>query len=410
MKIPLPVRGVDLMSAETRLEAGYARAADNVDIDADGSVSRRPGYTRLVSGDDWHSLHATKKAIYYGRGNELRAVHPDTLGTALLFDMGGDGLLDFTEYNGHLYVVSPTAFVWVPADEAYPRRVGVLPPQVLPGVAPAAAGNLDPGTYAVALSRVDDRGEESQTRLVGTVDLPTGGGVQLTDIQADPTCTWRVYLSPANGDMLYLAEEFIPSLSTYLVGTIGDGAMRTTQHLRPMSPGDFVRWHAGRLLVAAGNVLHFSQPLRPHLTDPRHDHVSFVGRIRFIEPVTGGIFVGDDRGVWFLDGTDPGKQQLIRASSRLAVRRSSIAVPGRHFDPDRVPTDQNVAVWLSEGGYMVGLPDGGVIALHPERVIVAADLEGRSALVLRDGERRIITLVAATTTRSHGVAFDTSLT
>jgi hypothetical protein len=68
----------------------------------------------------------------------------------------------------------------------------------------------------------------------------------------------------------------------------------------------------------------------------------------------------------------------------------------------------DVAVWLSTEGYMLGRPSGDVVSLHPDRVRVAAGLEGRSRFLVRNGVKQIITLVAATTTTGNGVAIDTT--
>lgn len=407
VRLPLPTLGVDLLSDETGLPNGAVRSADNVDIRRDGSFKRRSGYEVQVPGDGFHSLHSSSRGVLVGRNTNVYALNTSNFAPALLCNMGGHGPVDFTEWNGHTYFTNAHSAWWVPANESTARQVGVRLPDAIPLLEAHPAGALTPGKYSVALSRVDDRGEESETKLLGQVDVTAG--IKLTFAVPDPDCFYRVYLTPPDGDVLYLSEEFSGAFAEFIVTRPPDGATRTSQHLKPLIAGDFIRGHAGRLYVARDDTLYFSAPLRPHLYDPRHNFIKFAGQITFIEPVAGGLFVGDERGVWFLPGNEPEQFRLSKASDAVAVRRSSVVVNGTHFNKDLTQTDMDVVVWLSTEGYMMGKPSGDILSLHPERIRVAAGLEGRSRFVIRDGIKQIITLVAATNGQTYGLAIDTIL-
>lgn len=405
VRLPLPTLGVDLLSDETGLIEGSVRRAENVDIRRNGSFARRVGYEVVVPGAGFQALYKTGRGLLAVRNGKVYALDASSYAPTLLCELGGDEPANFTEHNGHLYFGNATSLWWVPADEAAPRRVGVSLPDPLPLVEAHASGALAAGRYTIAISRVDDRGEESPTKVVGQVDLPNGGGVRLSGMVSDVGALLRVYLTPPDGDALYLSESFSAAFSEFIVSRQPDGTIRSTQHLAPLPAGEFVRGHAGRLYVARDDTLFFSEPLRPHLHDPRHNFIKFVGPVRFLEAVVGGVFVGDDRGVWFLPGNEP--EQIRRASSIPAIRRSSLLVQGTHFDKNVTQTDQDCAVWLSAEGYMLGRATGDVVSLHPERVRVAAALEGRSRFIVRDGVKQIITLTAATTAPGFGIATDT---
>jgi len=407
--IPLPTLGVDLLSDETGLAEGTVRRAENVDIRRDGSFKRRDGYALAVTGDGFHSLHHSSRGTLVGRNGNVYALNTETFTPSLLAEMGGVDPVDFTEINGHTYFTNSTSAWWVPADEAVARPVGVRLPATLPLVEAHPNGALAAGTYSVALSRVDDRDEESPTKLLGQVQLPNGGGVRLFGMDPDLTCSYRVYLTPPDGDVLYLSESFSGAFSEFIVTRAPDGATRTSQHLKPLIPGEFIRGHAGRTYVARDDTLYFSEALRPHLYDPRHNFIKFAGQITFIESVVAGLYVGDSRGTWFLHGDEPEQFQPRLVSSPTAVRRSCIKLPGAHFSKDITDTDHDVAIWLSTEGYMLGNFGGDVLSLHPERLRVAAGLEGRSRLVVRNGIKQIITLIAATTASGYGVAIDTTI-
>jgi len=409
VRLPLPALGVDLLSDETSLPEGTVRRAENVDIARDGGFRRRSGYEVKVGGAGFHSLHHTSRGTLIARDQRVYALNTETFTPQVLCEMGSDSPVDFTEFNGHTYLINHGAFWWIPADDPTPRRVGVSLPAALPNVLAHPNGALTAGTYSVALSRIDDRGEESQTKVLGQISLPNGGGIHLTGMVADLDSSYRVYLTPPDGDVLYLSEEFHGSFTEFVVTRPPDGATRTSQHLKPLPTGDFVRGHGGRIYVAKDEILYFSEPLRPHLHNPQHNFVKFTGRITILEAVEAGMVVGDDRGVWFLPGKDPNQFQLRLVSSAQAVRRSGLKLKGAHFNKELTETDMDVVVWLSTEGYMMARASGDVLSFHPERIRVAAGLEGRSRFVVRNGIKQIITLVAATNGQTYGVAIDTTL-
>lgn len=408
LKIPLPVLGVDLLSNETALPAGAVRRAENVDVNSDGRFQRRAGYSVAIPGAGFHSLFSSKRGTLVAQDDKVFALNTSSMALTEICDTGSNTPVEFIEYNGHTYLINEGSFWWIPVDGTI-RPVGVALPARMPDIEPAGSGALPAGRYVVALSRVDARGEESPTKVLGAVDLPSGGGVLLSNLEQSLEHSYRIYLTPPNGDALYLSEEFSAAFAEYLVTQPGDGSIRTSQNLAPMPAGSFVRWHAGRLFVARGDTLWFSEALRPHLRDPRFNFIRFGGDIRFIETIPGGLYVGDDRGVWWLGGNDPTQFKQLLVSSARAVRRSSIRLAGLHFDRKITEIDLDVAVWLSEEGYVIGKNSGEAVSLHPERVRVAADLEGRSVFLIRDGIKQIITLVAATNGLGYGVAIDTTI-
>jgi len=402
--IKLPVLGIDMLSDELRFPAGAVRSAVNVDIDTSGQFKRRDGYTVVASGTGFTGLRCFAPLTFIGRGTVLHTLDVISYQMTPVCDMGSDDPMDFSEYNQSLYVCAPHALWRFARGSSIARPVGVALPASLPTVLAHPAGTLTPGTYGVALSIVDALGEESPTVMLGTVALTAG--LRLTGLALVDEHRYRLYLTPPDGDVLYLAEEFDAVLTEYVVSAYPNGAQCQTLHLSPMPAGDFVRGHAGRLYVAAGDTLWFSEPLRPHLTDRAHNFVRFVGRIRFVELVEGGAYVGDDRGVWWLAGADPSQWAMALALSTLAIRRSSVLVSAEHLPS--IQATGNCAVWLSEQGYVVGMSGGTARPLHADRIRIAPGIEGRSVFITRDGTKQVITLSASIPAAPVGVAIDTS--
>lgn len=403
--IPLPRLGIDLLSDETQMPAGTVRAAVNVDIDKRGQFARRQGSALATAGDGFGNLYAWGGVLLARKGAALVSIDPDTLAETPLCSLGSDAPIDYAPYNGTLYVASAHG-LWLLRD-GIAQLAGSRLPDSLPLIESAATGTLTPGSYMAAISIVDERGEESPAVMLG--QLHTDAGLRLTGLEMVPGHRWRLYLTPPDGEMLYLAEEFDAVFTQYAITAYPGGAPCETLHLAPMPGGHFVRGESGRLFVAAGDTLWFSEPLRPHLTAPRHNFVRFVGQIRFVEFVAGGAYVGDDRGVWWLAGDDPTQYRLQQASDAVAVARSSTLVPMHQIGAIGSRVASDCAVWLSSDGYMVGSPGGQVTALHADRVRLSPQVTGQSVFLVRDGIKQIVTLTATPGPASvFGGAIDTT--
>lgn len=409
LPFPLPALGVDMLSSETALIKGTVRSATNVDIGRAGRFARRAGYSRVAIYPGMHSgYYAPQRGwTLAAQTSTLNRVNTDTYALTPLFALNSPDLVDFTEYNGNLYFTNKTTTGWVPSNSSVARAVGVPKPDA--PVLSVALGTLTPGKFAVVITVVDDRGEESPASDVRIVDLPDGGGIRLAGLPQIAGTAIYVYITEPDGEQLRFAAQLPAVFPTYTVGATADGGVCSTQFLVPLPGGDFIRWHAGRLYTAKDGVLRFSEPMRPHLHNPVEGVIPFSGHIAFVEPVGGdgpGIYVGDSRGVWFLSGNDPVKFSPRMASTCRALGRSSIKVPAEHFPPKVVQTDVPVALWLSTSGYVVGMPGGVTVELQPERVKVASGLSGKSVFLLRNGRKQVVTTVNSSTAAACGTAVD----
>lgn len=400
--IPLPALGVDLLSDETQMPAGAVRSAINVDIDRNGQPRRRKGSALALPGSDIGSLFAWGNALIAVSGAQVVSIHPDTLAVTPLFDLPAHCEADYTVHNGDLYVATPHALLRLHGAALAPA--GVRLPAALPTVAPHSAGALTPGLYTVAVSVVGAGGEESPARVIGQAQ--TEAGLVLTGLASG--YTWRVYLSPPDGDALYLSEEFASFMPQHVLGTYPQGAPCTTQNLAYLPGGHLVRAQGGRLFVANGSTLWYSEPLRPHLTAPRRNFVEFVGRIRLLEFVGEGAYVGDERGVWWLSGNDPAQHALRLASDAVPVAMSGLTTASHALKVGGSASGGDAALWLSSHGHMLGTADGQVTALNSDRIRLVPEITGRTALLLRDGIPQAITLTASPGPPSvFGMAIDT---
>ncbi len=409
MQYPLPVAGVDVLSTQTSLVKGTVRSAVNVDISRDGTYARREGFERRLADTGLHSLyHAAQKGwTLVAKNAQLNRLDVDTYAMSPLFTLGSAKPVSYAEYNGNLYFCNRDSFGWVPSDSSTARAVGVPTPAA--PLLSSTVGGLLPGKYGVVITLLNDRGEESGATEVQFLDLPTGGGIRLSGLPTLAGWSVVIYITPADGDQLRFVAELPAAFSSYVVAEQAQGGECETQFLVPLPAGDFVRALAGRLYTAKNGTLYFSEAMRPHLHNPAYGYIPFSGHIAFVEAVADGIYVGDSRGVWFLAGVDPTKFEKRRVSGHRAVVGSSTLVQPSNFDGDKVRAELPVALWLSEAGYVAGLPGGTVIEVHADRVRVPRGLTGRTTLLLRGGRKQVVTPVNSTSTASFGTAVDSEI-
>lgn len=412
--------GIDNLNSEQALardENGVTTAlrdAQNVDLDRQGKPARRAGYRKLVSAATHaHSLWASRDfpLALYVDGGDLMAL-PD--GDAPFVVNAGMGIepVSYAEAAGSAWWVSTSQHGRVSgAGDA--GAWGVVGPGGPPTLAATASGGLCAGRYQVAVTFMDAAGEESGTPRAATVDVADGGGIQLSDIPQpdDATHRIRVYASPANGDMLYFVADWPAGTATAFIGPHRAGRPLATQFLEPMPCGHIVRWQNGRLFVAAGSDLVFSEPLRYGLTDPVHNRIGFGGRIDLLEPVGAGtegagLFVADGRKTYFTGGADPKTYTLRIAYPHGVVPGTSLVVPGSVFG---LESTAPVAYWLADNGVgCLGLPGGQVVPLRENQTIAPAATAGASLYRDTGAMRQVVTTLVNAVPR--GLAIGDKLT
>lgn len=130
--------------------------------------------------------------------------------------------------------------------------------------------------------------------------------------------------------------------------------------LMPLPGGQFVGYWQGRLVVARGCSLFFSEPLRYGVYSPLSGYVLFEERVSWVAPTAGGLYVGLRESVRFLRGTEPGEFQQTRVGG-ATWRGAGAVVKTAGMDPSVAQGAAEVAVWLCDRGFAVGHPSGQVI-------------------------------------------------
>ena len=174
-----------------------------------------------------------------------------------------------------------------------------------------------------------------------------------------------------------------PEWASATATSIGD------QVLVPMPAGQHIAHHAGRLLVAVGSVVIYSEPFTPHLRDEAKGFELFPAPITCLAAVEGGVFVVADK-TYFIAGGFPA--QAVRAVFDYGA-------------PDQQPSyrEDGGAHWMSGKGVVSVTSSGEISNLQESRVALSTD--GAAATLYReaDGMETIIAALASPSDTGAGV-------
>ena len=361
-----PITGMDVRSEDAELwrtdQSGPAlrvRDARNVDITPDGRLRMRSGW-RKVSGapyrDLWqnpaHGDLFARLEDHWVRITDLAGGQHNVIAEA------GPGAYAHALLNNQVLMACHGG-VWV-FDGAQASLLGLRRPAG--PVLDVSAGSLPAGRYGVCVAWV--RGAlESGTSEAVFVDVPDGSAITVTPpLCLEPGVTAvRIYVTAPNGGDFGLAAEVpVGANETFALPVSGRPPMFPS--MEPMPGGAFLQVWRGRIVTARANVLRFSQPLAYHVHDPIRDHVTMPQRITFMVAMPGGLWVGQRDRVVFLAGDRPAALQVLTRYTGAPVPGSAtLALPG---DLSGELGMSELAVWLSEYGYVAGTATGEAINLQ----------------------------------------------
>lgn len=374
-----PFLGIDNRSPDYALSASergrkvgdYLRNAINLDLTNAGTLKRRPGTEREVeSAHGCHSLWCGDgHTAYYVDGEVLYQFPRTQVRTGLTPGMRAsfcDGPLGQTYWSNGIVLERIADGVSSP--------VGVPVPNPAPVVSASAGGSLTGGVYQVAFTAVSASDEESGATWPVQVEVPDNGVISVSGMSGRTA----IYISPANGDLLFWAATTEDSTAAFQVAP-HQGPQLQTFGMRPLPAGQIVRWFGSRLLVASGQVLFYSEPSAPGLHNPSRGYIPFPARITIVRPCENGVFVVADKTYW-LAGNDIDAIEIVREALPYG------AVEGTDTDS---PIDKT-AWWFSDRGLVVGNQQGEVRNVQEDRVAVGGAAAGASMYVERDGMRQVV--------------------
>lgn len=346
--------GIDNISADGDLPPGAVVDAVNLDITRVGGIDRRRGRASVHAAnarDIWTS-DERRQSFAVIDGVLCQVTMPWT--ATALFTPTIDAPFSYCDLNGDVLASSRYDLLVIASDMSV-RRLGLERP-----MRPGSDGRMTRGGYGGAVSYLhgNEEGPLSPIAFGTTLSLPVPSEGLVTAI--------RVYRTQDNGDILYHCTDLPINATTYTFPDGRLGRKATNQYLDRMIPGDFVRAWKGLVWTVRSNVIYHSEPLRYGLYSPRFNFIQMGALVRLFEPVEGGIFVGTKEGIFFLTGSEPKAFSLQKRGGMPPAKGSARRIPLSLLGEQA--SGEYGVIWLSDNGYVLGMPDGSIIEPQRKRI------------------------------------------
>jgi len=348
--------GIDNVSKDAGLRPSALRTCIDMDIDRTGWPGTRVGQALASATAGVHSLWSDGAQLYGAVGSSLVSIAGDYSRTTLA-TLPSTSPVSFSAGPDRVYFAQSSIVGQIRDGAA--REVGA-PDGMIVAATASGSGGLSVGQYAVALAFVGSAGEEGGLSGIASVAVAEGGGIALTLVWPAGASSAILYRSGAGGDVLYRCATVPSGMTSYSVGSGPLGGAASTHYMRRPPGGHIVRWWKGRLLIARGDTLWYTEPYRTHLCKPATAFVRFPGRIRMVEGVEGGVWIAA-KTVQFLPGADPAQWSPVTTTAALPVPGCSAVADSSLFNPELGLGQSQCAVWFGGRGFALGSASGQLI-------------------------------------------------
>lgn len=385
----MPCFGIDNISEDAAMVQGgrepfvFVRDAVNVNITKAGKIDMIASggkVTDCAYKNMWQSpLHKDVFAIYVNDWVKVK-IEGDSWSHEVLATIG-DGEVCHTVLNNLVVVAGKHGVYTYDGRIAQPLTIDAPP-------MPVAYGGIDQTkqTRSVAISW-----------LRGAMESPLSdyvtAGIQ-TDVVLpmvfDPTITGvNIYSTSVGGTDMQLAGTVNRDATSFTVTEDHKlGMAAQFAHLSPMPTGKYLCYWRGRLITATANIIRFSEPLAYHLHDERHGFIQTGQRVTFIQPVDGGLWVGQTDHVIFIEGTSLDNMSISIKSGKAPIPNSAIQMNSDDIG-EAAAGGPLVVAWLASNGYVVGNSTGQIIEFQSGRI---DGISAQSSTTVRLA-RRLVTSV-----------------
>lgn len=359
----------------------YLRSAVNVDISTVGTVKRRQGTSVAMAGADVHSLWAEQGDALFVDGTVMYALNePANAKTSVRTGMRPGARVSYTRLNGQTIYTDGAVLRRIVANVDTPLGVPKISPE--PHVAAGGVGGLTPGLYQVCFTYFDSELRQSGSTTQIQVDVAAGQGIVITNLPAAfPTGTdgVMVYVTACNGDIPFLERALVaPQASLTISAQPQLGGQCPTLGLEPMPAGSIVRQNNGRLLVADGVFLHYSEPFAPALRNPVKGYIVFDDPVTVVESVKTATYVVTEKNAYYFAG-DIAAAEMVKVLPYGAAAGSG-----------GTGTDQLSCWWMSTRGLVLGDANGGVKNMQEDKVVVDPAMYAATMYREQDGRKQFI--------------------
>ena len=363
----------------------YLRLAYNVDIRGSGKLRRRQGFTLKLAGADCHSLWPAPggTGVYFVDGNTLYFAQQTAASawtkTAVRTNVTPGALLTYADMAGQLAYSDGTYVGLLSGSTDTPLN---LPNVASVGVMSAGTGGgLLTGLYQASWCYVGPTGQLGPATLSQQVSVPASGTITLTGLPAafpSGVAALNIYLTPPDGDQLFLAIQLPAPTTTYtFTAPPQQGHLCQTTLLQPLPGGSILRYLNGRTMSASGTLITYSEPYST-LYSPMRGYIPLPDPVTLMEPCHRGWYLGTRSQIWWLPADF--------TTAELESKQTFGAIPGTGA---QLP-EKNSVCFMTRRGLAMGDDSGQITLLQDDLVATQKARTGVTGFRRIDGMKQVV--------------------
>lgn len=365
-------QGIDNRSDWRTPPPNTVRDSVNLDTHPAGGFSLRTGYEAVYTGTDIRGAVSVAHDVLVADGTSLVAVHTDTQTSTVLTAIAGGGLFAGDVLNDEALLCT--------ANESLRYKSGLLrawgvPTVTAQPVPTVTTGGLKAGTYQLAVTLVNQYGEEGGTSGAIQIAVPDNAGLVVT-LPSVAGHTAHLYASAVDGSTLYLQET---GTGAVLLAAVRDDTARlATMHHTAPPQGSQVVAHNGVVAVVAGGVVWLTTPLRPHLVERSKRFFQYSTDVGFVISSGEGLYISAD------------KTYFVRGVEGETPEQATVAeYPGVPGTQTKLPDGR--AAWMTQYGLAIGDGKGDVSLVSQANFVPELASYGASGIVEGNGNQQVVT-------------------
>jgi hypothetical protein len=379
-------QGLNTLLRDDSLPVDALRRCVNYDINDTGRLSVRAGRVKVYNGSiqDGSMWSNDDRTLFVESGDLKELVRNlDGSYSAIMLRSGvGSYPMKYVSVNGITYY-SNGLVTGAISEVGINRPWGLQAPGNQPNVAAVGGGELADGRYQVAITFVRSGGEESGTPLAASADVAAAGGsLLLTDFPPAPagTAAIRVYCSHVNGEGLYRVTDIPAAQTTYQITKVSNTAtiLLRTQFCVAPPGGQLLEYHNGRIYIASGKVLWFTEPLRYGCVHPGRGFLLFPSDITVVKAVSDGLYVCSDL-TYFVSGVDSADFKQREVLPYGGVYDTGVSLP-----------NYDAVAWFSHQGLVFGARNAELLNVTQDRVAISKYASGTMQVRELNGLRQLV--------------------
>lgn len=364
----------------------YARNANNLVFNEQGSAFSIFGPEQVISGERHRDGFSCPAGAFFRDGSTIKEFYKDDQGVEAVREIctGVVGnRIAWTHFNGTVYFTDGRVNKKIIGGscEQWGTPIPSKPP-VLSGTSVLGSGQV-----MACYSYLLDNGMESGCSpvAISSRGKVVSGIRKSTDSRV---AAIRIYMTHPDNKTFFLAATILPSeQSATITSDYTNNMQPQTKGKIPPPAGSLLCEHSGRIYIASGGVVYFSDPHAHDLFslgdeiagNPEWAAWQFEGQVTMLKAVTGGIYVGCQSGTYFIAGGEPYNPRRVLVDSSIP-----------ELGAVRTVGDSGEIIWKSSAAYILGSVNGQARRMNDDNVSMDTSTEGTAMGVMEHNGTKVV--------------------